>query len=69
MRKDEPGLTKLEALMSLQEAKIELSLDTIKAIATLGVEHVSDKSIPLKKLIPILSGFTERMDELCSEQV
>ena len=55
--------------MALQEAKIDLSLDTIEAIATLGVEYAVDGNIPLEKLIPILSGFTERMDELCSEQV
>ena len=69
MRKEEIGLTKLKALMALQEAKIDLSLDTIEAIATLGVEYALDGSIPLEKLIPILSGFTERMDKLCSEQV
>lgn len=69
MRKDETGLTKLKTLMALQEAKIDLALDTIEAIATLGVEHALDRSIPLEKLVPILSGFTERMDELCSEPV
>ena len=69
MRKEKIGLTKLKALMSLQEAKIDLSLDTIEAIAMLGVEHALDGSIPLEKLIPILSGFTERMNELCSEPV
>ena len=69
MKKDETGLTKLNTLMALQEAKIDLSLDTIEAIATLGVEYALDGSIPLEKLIPILSGFTERMDELCSEPV
>ena len=69
MRKEEMGLTKLKALMALQEAKIDLALETIQAIATLGVEYALDGSIPLEKLIPILSGFTERMNELCSEQV
>ena len=69
MRKDETGLTKLKDLIALQEVKIDLALDTIEAPATLGVEYALDGSIPLEKLIPILSGFTERMDELCSEQV
>ena len=69
MRKEKLGLTKLKALMALQEAKIDLSLDTIEAIATLGVEYALNGNIPLEKLIPILSGFTERMAELCSDQV
>ena len=60
---------RLQMMFDLQDAKINLALDTIEAIATLGVEYTLVGSIPLEKLIPILSEFTERMDELCSEQV
>ena len=70
MRKDETGLTKLKDLITLQEAKIDLALETIQAIATLGAGcSLNSDSIPLEDLVPILSGFTERMDKLCSEPV
>ena len=59
---------RIKMMVNLQYAKLDLALETIEAIATLGVEYTLDGSIPLEKLIPILSGFTERMDELCSEQ-
>lgn len=68
MKKDDTGLTKLGVLMSLQETKLDLALDTIQAIATLGATCSTTRdSIPLEELAPILDEFVERMNELCSE--
>ena len=70
MKKDETGLTKLKDLITLQEAKIDLALETIQAIATLGAGcSLNSDSMPLEDLVPILSEFTERWNELCLEQV
>lgn len=68
MKKDVTGLTKIGVLMSLQETKLDLALDTIQAIATLGATCSTTRdSIPLNELVPILDEFIERMEELCSE--
>lgn len=69
MKKDDTGLTKLKALMTLQETKIDLALETIQAIATLGAEcSLTSDSMPLEDLVPILDEFAERMEALCLEQ-
>ena len=70
MKKDDTGLTKLKDLISLQQVKIDLALETIQAIATLGAGcSLHSDSMPLEDLVPILDDFAERMNKLCSEQV
>ena len=69
MKKEEMGLTKLEALMSLQEAKIDLALDTLEKIGMAAATSDGDR-INLEMIISkILGNFIEEWEELCSEPV
>lgn len=68
MKKEPGGFNKIKYFMDLQETKLDLALDTIQAIATLGATcSITRDSIPLEELVPILDEFVERMEELCSE--
>lgn len=69
MKKEPGGFNKIKYFMDLQDAKLDLALETIQAIATLGAEcsFNGDTSIPADKLVSILDDFVERMEELCSE--
>ena len=69
MKKEPGGFNKIKYFMDLQATKLDLALDTIQAIATLGATcSVNEEdSIPLDELVPILDEFVERMDSLCSE--
>lgn len=68
MKKEPGGFNKVIYFMGLQENKLDLALDTIQAIATLGATCSATRdSIPLDELVVILDEFVERMDELCSE--
>ena len=60
---------RIKMMFESQHAKLDLALETIQAIATLGTTcSVTRDSIPLEKLVSILDEFVERMDKLCSEQ-
>ena len=68
MKKEPGGFNKIKYFMDLQETILDLTLETIQAIATLGATcSVTRDSIPLDELVAILDEFVERMDELCSE--
>ena len=68
MKKEPGGFNQIKYFMDLQENKLDLALDTIQAIATLGATcSVTRDSIPLDELVAILDEFVERMEELCSE--
>ena len=59
---------RLKMMFNLQETKLDLALDTIQAIATLGATCSATRdSIQLDELVAILDEFVERWDELCSE--
>ena len=69
MKKEPGGFNKIKYFMDLQETKLDLTLETIQAIATLGATCSTngEDSIPLEELVPILDEFVERMEKLCSE--
>ena len=60
---------RIKMMFDLQETKLDLALETIQAIATLGATcSVTRDSMPLDELVAILDEFVERMDELCGEE-
>ena len=69
LKKEPGGFNQIKYFMDLQETKLDLALETIQAIATLGATcSITRDSIPLEELVSILDEFVERMDKLCSEQ-
>lgn len=60
---------RLQMMFDLQHAKIDLALETIEEIGVAAATASEDKdSLSLEIIAAILSKFTERWDELCSEQ-
>ena len=68
MKKMEPAF-RLKMMFDLQNAKIDLALETIEEIGVAAVTASEDKdSLSLEVIAAILSKFTERWDELCGEE-
>lgn len=68
MKKEPGGFNQIKYFIDLQDSKLDLTLETIQAIATLGAACSATRdSVPLDELVAILDEFVERMEELCSE--
>lgn len=69
MKKEPGGFNTLKYYMDLQGTKLDLALETIQAIATLGAESSANGEdfVSIEDLAEILSDFVERMEDLCSE--
>lgn len=60
---------RLKMMFELQHAKLDLALDTIEELGIAAATASEDKdSLSLEIIAAILHKFTERWDELCSEQ-
>lgn len=60
---------RLKMMFELQHAKLDLALETIEELGIAAATASEDKdSLNLEIIAAILHKFTERWDELCSEQ-
>ena len=60
---------RIKMMIDLQYAKLDLALETIEEIGVAAATASEDKdSLSLEIIAAILHKFTERWDELCSEQ-
>ena len=60
---------RVKMMIDLQYAKLDLALETIEEIGVAAATASEDKdSLSLEVIAAILHKFTERWDELCSEQ-
>ena len=60
---------RIKMMFELQHAKLDLALETIEEIGVAAATASEDKdSLSLEIIAAILQKFTERWDELCSEQ-
>ena len=61
---------RIKMMVDLQYAKLDLALETIEELGIAAATASEDKdSLSLEIIAAILHKFTERWDELCSEQV
>ena len=68
MEKMEPAF-RLKMMFDLQNTKLDLALETLEELGIAAATASEDKdSLSLEIIAAILSKFTERWDELCSEQ-
>ena len=60
---------RVKMMIDLQYAKLDLALETIEELGIAAATASEDKdSLSLEIIAAILHKFTERWDELCSEQ-
>ena len=60
---------RVKMMIDLQHAKLDLALETIEELGVAAATASEDKdSLSLEVIAAILHKFTERWDELCSEQ-
>lgn len=60
---------RIKMMVDLQYAKLDLALETIEELGVAAATASEDKdSLSLEIIAAILHKFTERWDELCSEQ-
>ena len=60
---------RLKMMFELQHAKLDLALETIEELGIAAATASENKdSLSLEIIAAILHKFTERWDELCSEQ-
>ena len=60
---------RIKMMFELQHAKLDLALETIEELGIAAATASEDKdSLSLEVIAAILHKFTERWDELCSEQ-
>ena len=60
---------RIKMMFELQHAKLDLALETIEELGVAAATVSEDKdSLSLEIIAAILHKFTERWDELCSEQ-
>ena len=60
---------RIKMMFELQHAKLDLALETIEELGVAAATASEDKdSLSLEIIAAILHKFTERWDELCSEQ-
>ena len=60
---------RLKMMFDLQHTKLDLALEALEEIGVAAATASEDKdSLSLEIIAAILSKFTERWDELCSEQ-
>ena len=60
---------RLKMMFDLQHAKLDLALETLEELGIAAATASEDKdSLSLEIIAAILHKFTERWDELCSEQ-
>ena len=60
---------RIKMMFELQHAKLDLALETIEELGIAAATVSEDKdSLSLEIIAAILHKFTERWDELCSEQ-
>ena len=60
---------RIKMMIDLQYAKLDLALETIEELGIAAATASEDKdSLSLEVIAAILHKFTERWDELCSEQ-
>ena len=60
---------RIKMMFELQHAKLDLALETIEELGIAAATASEDKdSLSLEIIAAILHKFTERWDELCSEQ-
>ena len=60
---------RIKMMFELQHAKLDLALETIEELGIAVATASEDKdSLSLEVIAAILHKFTERWDELCSEQ-
>lgn len=60
---------RVKMMIDLQYAKLDLALETIEELGIAAATASEDKdSLSLEVIAAILHKFTERWDELCSEQ-
>ena len=60
---------RLKMMFDLQHTKLDLALETLEEIGVAAATASEDKdSLSLEIIAAILHKFTERWDELCSEQ-
>lgn len=60
---------RIKMMFELQHAKLDLALETIEELGVAAATASEDKdSLSLEIIAAILHKFTERWDDLCSEQ-
>ena len=60
---------RLKMMFDLQHTKLDLALEALEEIGVAAATASGDKdSLSIEIIAAILSKFTERWDELCSEQ-
>lgn len=60
---------RIKMMLDLQHAKLDLALETLEELGIAAATASEDKdSLSLEIIAAILHKFTERWDELCSEQ-
>lgn len=60
---------RIKMMFDLQHAKLDLALEALEEIGVAAATASEDKdSLSIEIIAAILSKFTERWDELCSEQ-